>query len=92
MKAYSEDLRQKIVDALKRGTPKNEAASLFGVSLSSVKRFAKMDRERGRGCGRLSSRRLGRRFRRSRKRMRGHSSSIAATAKRFNYYDHCCTV
>lgn len=45
MKAYSEDLRRKIVDALKRGTSKNEAASLFGVSLSSVKRFARMDRE-----------------------------------------------
>jgi transposase len=43
MKAYSEDLRRKIVDALKRGIPKNEAASLFGVSLSSVKRFARMD-------------------------------------------------
>ena len=45
MKAYSEDLRRKIVDALKRGTSKNEAASLFGVSLSSVKRFARMDRD-----------------------------------------------
>ena len=45
MKAYSEDLRQKIVDALERGILKNEAASLFGVSLSSVKRFAKMDRD-----------------------------------------------
>lgn len=45
MKAYSEDLRRKIVDALKRGTPKSEAASLFGVSLSSVKRFARMDRD-----------------------------------------------
>src|SRR5215210_2666857 len=45
MKAYSEDLRQKIVDALKRGTTKNEAASLFGVSLSSVKRFARMERQ-----------------------------------------------
>src|SRR5215207_3659043 len=44
MKAYSEDLRRKIVGALKRGTTKNEAASLFGVSLSSVKRFARMDR------------------------------------------------
>jgi transposase len=43
MKAYSEDLRRKIVDALKRGTPKSQAASLFGVSLSSVKRFARMD-------------------------------------------------
>ncbi len=45
MKAYSEDLRRKIVDALKRGMPKSEAAGLFGVSLSSVKRFARMDRE-----------------------------------------------
>ncbi|CAN5591374.1 hypothetical protein BH24ACT20_BH24ACT20_13590 [soil metagenome] len=45
MKAYSEDLRHKIVDALKRGIPKSEAANLFGVSLSSVKRFAKMDRD-----------------------------------------------
>lgn len=45
MKAYSEDLRRKIVDALKRGIPENEAASLFDVSLSSVKRFARMDRE-----------------------------------------------
>jgi transposase len=44
MKAYSEDLRRKIVDALKRGIPKREAANLFGVSLSSVKRFARMDR------------------------------------------------
>jgi transposase len=45
MKAYSEDLRRKIVDALKRGTPKSEAAGLFGVSLSSLKRFARMDRQ-----------------------------------------------
>ena len=45
MKAYSEDLRRKIVDALKRGTTKKEAAGLFGVSLSSVKRFARMERE-----------------------------------------------
>lgn len=45
MRAYSEDLRQKIVDALKRGMPKSEAASLFGVSLSSVKRFATMERQ-----------------------------------------------
>jgi transposase len=46
MKAYSEDLRPKIVDALKkRPMPKSEAASLFGVSLSSVKRFARMERD-----------------------------------------------
>jgi len=47
MKAYSEDLRRKIVDVLNRGTPKSEAARLFGVSLSSVKRFARMEREGG---------------------------------------------
>jgi transposase len=45
MKAYSEDLRRKIVDAVRRGVPKGEAATLFGVSLSSVKRFARMERE-----------------------------------------------
>lgn len=44
MRAYSEDLRPKIVDALKRGMPKSEAARLFGVSLSSVKRFARIER------------------------------------------------
>lgn len=45
MKAYSEDLRQKIVEALARDTNKSQAARLFGVSLSSVKRYAKMARE-----------------------------------------------
>ena len=45
MKAYSEDLRRKIVDAVRRGVSKREAADLFGVSLSSVKRFARMERE-----------------------------------------------
>lgn len=47
MKAYSEDLRRKIVDAVGRGLSKSETASLFGVSLSSVKRFARMEREGG---------------------------------------------
>ena len=42
MKAYSEDLRKKIVEALRRATSKSEAAPLFGVSLSSLKRYAKM--------------------------------------------------
>ena len=45
MKAYSEDLRKKIVRALLRGTGKSEAARLFGVSLSSVKRYARTARE-----------------------------------------------
>ena len=45
MKAYSEDLRKKIVRALLRGTGKSEAARLCGVSLSSVKRYARTARE-----------------------------------------------
>jgi transposase len=40
MRAYSEDLRQKVVEAVeRRGTSKSEAARLFGISLSSVKRY-----------------------------------------------------
>jgi len=42
MNAYSEDLREKIVEALWRGKTKSEAARSFGVSRSSVKRYAKL--------------------------------------------------
>src|SRR5215212_2629175 len=46
MKAYSEDLRQKVVQAVQqRGTSKSEAACLFGISLSSVKRYTKLASE-----------------------------------------------
>jgi transposase len=45
MNAYSEDLPKKIVEALKRGMGKSEAARTFSVSLSSVKRYANMDEE-----------------------------------------------
>lgn len=46
MDAYSEDLRLKIVQALQqRRMTKSEAARSFGVSLSSVKRYAKAARE-----------------------------------------------
>jgi transposase len=42
MDAYSEDLRHKIVQALQQQRMnKSEAARAFGVSLSSVKRYAK---------------------------------------------------
>jgi transposase len=47
MKAYSEDLRQKIVQATRRGVSKAQAARLFGVSLSSVKRYAGLARRGG---------------------------------------------
>ena len=43
MKAYSEDLRKKVVEAVeRRGTSKSEAARLFGISLSPVKRYTKL--------------------------------------------------
>ena len=45
MKAYSEDLRQKIVQALGRGISNSQAARLFDVSLSSVKRYARISRQ-----------------------------------------------
>jgi transposase len=47
MKAYSEDLRKKIVASVERGMPKAQAARLFDVSLSSVKRFSRTAREGG---------------------------------------------
>src|SRR5918994_5528546 len=40
MKPYSEDLRISIVNALQSGMSKSAASRLFGVSLSSVKRYA----------------------------------------------------
>jgi transposase len=45
MNAYSEDLREKIVEALERGMGKSQAARTFSVSLSSVKRYAKLAQE-----------------------------------------------
>jgi transposase len=43
MKPYSEDLRVRIVRAVQEeGISKSAAARLFGVSLSSVKRYARM--------------------------------------------------
>jgi transposase len=44
MRAYSEDLRKKIVSAIERGMPKAQAARLFDVSFSSVKRYARSAR------------------------------------------------
>jgi transposase len=57
MKAYSEDLRQKIVQVLQRGISKSQAARLFNVSLSSVKRYARIAQQGeslkpGKGSGR----------------------------------------
>ena len=45
MSGYSEDLRRRIVSAVKRGMSKSQAARTFDVSLSSVKRYARIARQ-----------------------------------------------
>ncbi len=57
MKPYSKDLRQRIVSCVEGGLSKSAAASLFNVSLSSVKRYSRISEgggslEPGRGGGR----------------------------------------
>ena len=45
MKAFSLDLRQRVVDALAKGQTQKQVAQRFDVSLSSVTRWAKQFRE-----------------------------------------------
>ncbi len=47
MKAYSQDLRQRIVRAVEQGTSRSEVACLFNVSPSTIKRYLKQKREKG---------------------------------------------
>jgi transposase len=47
MNAYSKDLRLKVLSALDRAIPRKEVADLFGVSLSSIKRWLKRRQETG---------------------------------------------
>ncbi len=45
MNAYSKDLRLRVLEAVERGLPRKEVASLFGVPLSTIKRWVKRRRE-----------------------------------------------
>jgi transposase len=47
MKAYSKDLRIRVIDAVDRGVPRAEAAQQFQVSLRSIKRWLQRRRETG---------------------------------------------
>ncbi len=47
MRAYSMDLREKIVESVKKGVPKSETARRFGVDRATVKRYCKQLDERG---------------------------------------------
>jgi transposase len=47
MKAYSLDLRERIVRAVDDGMAKSQAARLFGVSRSTIKRYVRQRRQIG---------------------------------------------
>ena len=47
MRAYSEDLRERIVQAVDAGMSKSAAAHLFEVSLNSVKRYVTLKHSTG---------------------------------------------
>ena len=47
MKAYSEDLRHRVVAAVEQGYPRTEIVNLLGVSLATIKRYLKQRRETG---------------------------------------------
>ena len=47
MRPYSQDLRERVVNAVKTGQPKQSVAELFKISLSSVKRYCKLQAQTG---------------------------------------------
>lgn len=47
MKAYSKDLRIRVLDALDRGTPRAEVVRLFGVSSPTMTRWRRRRRQTG---------------------------------------------
>lgn len=47
MKAYSVDLREKVLRAVDQGYPRSEIIKLFGVSRATIKRYLKRRRETG---------------------------------------------
>lgn len=49
-KPYSEDLRGRVVAAIEAGATRPEVADQYSVSLSSVGRFVRLDRETGSVC------------------------------------------
>ena len=47
MKAYSQDLRERILRAVDLSRPRSEIMQLFGVSSATIKRYLKQRREEG---------------------------------------------
>jgi transposase len=47
MKAYSQDVRERVLMAVDLGHPRAEIVQLFGIALSTLKRYLKLRREEG---------------------------------------------
>jgi len=47
MKAYSQDVRERVLRAVDLGHPRAEIVQLFGIALSTLKRYLKLRREEG---------------------------------------------
>lgn len=47
MKAYSQDLRERVLRAVDQGRTRAEIVQLFGISLATLKRYIKQQREEG---------------------------------------------
>ena len=47
MKPYSEDLRERVVRAVAIGTPRDEVSAMFAVSVPSIERWLRQQRETG---------------------------------------------
>ncbi len=47
MKAYAYDLRQRVLRAVDRGRPRAEIVTMFAISLATLKRYLKRQRETG---------------------------------------------
>jgi transposase len=47
MKPYSTDLRERVLDAIDRGTPRAQIAEVLQISLSTIKRYLKQRRQTG---------------------------------------------
>jgi len=47
VKAYSIDLRERVLQAVDKGYPREEIIKLFGISRSTIKRYLKQRRETG---------------------------------------------
>jgi transposase len=47
MRAYSKDLRLRVLSAVDRGMPRKDVARVFGVSEPTIRRYLKLRRETG---------------------------------------------